>query len=82
MGYTASESEKDKISLAVFFILWQDAGLVKSLAKGDDALKLIGDDPIVCCLERSGYPPWFFRGGTEYDERGGDADRGEDDNEI
>ena len=42
-------------------------------------MKLIGDDPIVRCMERSGYPPWFFTGGADYDERDGDADRGKDD---
>ena len=41
-------------------------------------MKLIGDDPIIRCMERSGYPPWFYRDGTDYEERGGDAGRGED----
>ena len=42
-------------------------------------MKLIGDDPIIRCMERSGYPPWFFRDGTDCDERAGNAARGEDD---
>lgn len=41
-------------------------------------MKLIGDDPIVRCIERSGYPPWYFPGGTDYGERDGEADCGKD----
>ena len=43
-------------------------------------MKLIGDDPIVRCLERSGYPPWFFSGG-DFDERDLEAARGEENDE-
>lgn len=42
-------------------------------------MKLIGDDPIVRSLERTGFPPWFFGGGRDLDERDGETDRGEDD---
>lgn len=32
----------------------------------------IPDDPIVSCIERTGYPSWYFRGGRmiedDYDE--------------
>ena len=41
-------------------------------------MKLIGDDPIIRCMEQNGYPPWFYRDGTDYEERGSDAGRGED----
>lgn len=41
-------------------------------------MKQIGDDPIVRCIERSGYPPWYFPGGIEYDERDGETGRGKD----
>jgi hypothetical protein len=41
-------------------------------------LKLIGDDPIIRCMERSGYPPWFERDGTNYDERDDTVSCGED----
>lgn len=46
---------------------------------GGDAVKLIGDDPIIRCMERSGYPPWQNRDGNESDRRETDASRGEDD---
>ena len=39
-------------------------------------MELIRDDPILRCMERSGYPPWM-RGATQYEERTEDA-RGED----
>ena len=40
----------------------------------------IPDDPIIRCMERTGYPPWFRRGGREYDEERADTEaRGEDD---
>ena len=42
-------------------------------------MREIGDDPIVRCMERTGYPPWFFRGGTDQTERDAETDRGEDD---
>jgi hypothetical protein len=29
----------------------------------------IGDDPIVRCMERCGYPPWMCRDGNDYDEQ-------------
>ena len=44
-------------------------------------MKLIGDDPIIRCMERSGYPPWLNRGGEDYEERDGDAARGKDEDE-
>ena len=50
----------------------------KQKRHGGDGVKLIGDDPIIRCMERSGYPPWFYRSGTDYEERDGEADRGED----
>ena len=40
-------------------------------------MKLIGDDPIIRCMERSGYPPWMLRDGRNNDEER-DEDRGED----
>ena len=40
-------------------------------------MREIGDDPIVRCMERSGYPPWMLRDGVDNEER--DEDRGEDD---
>ena len=43
-------------------------------------MKLIGDDPIVRCMERSGAPPWFFRGGPDKDEQDAESACGEDDN--
>lgn len=30
-------------------------------------MKLIPDDPIVACIERSGYPPWMQDGGDSDD---------------
>ena len=39
-------------------------------------MERIADDPIVRCMERSGYPPWM-RGAGHYEERAEDA-RGED----
>ena len=45
-------------------------------------MKLIGDDPIIRCMERSGYPPWLCLDGRECDEREPGAARGEDDNGI
>ena len=44
-------------------------------------LREILDDPIVRCMERRGYPPWFFRGAEEYTGRDAEADRGKDENE-
>ena len=32
-------------------------------------VKLIGDDPIIRCMERSGYPPWVDPDGNEFDEQ-------------
>ena len=34
-----------------------------------DSVKLIGDDPIIRCMERSGYPPWVDPDGNEFDEQ-------------
>lgn len=39
-------------------------------------MREIADDPIVRSLERSGYPPWFRQGDTDFEER--DWNRGED----
>ncbi len=39
------------------------------------------DDPIVRCMERRGYPPWFFRGAADYRERDAEADRGKDEDD-
>jgi len=39
-------------------------------------LELIRDDPILRCMERSGYPPWMC-GAAQYEEWAEDA-RGED----
>ena len=41
-------------------------------------MREIRDDPIVHAMERSGYPPWFFRGKQDYTERDAEADRGKD----
>jgi len=32
-------------------------------------LKPSRDDPIIRCMERSGYPPWFERDGKDCDEQ-------------
>lgn len=39
-------------------------------------MKLIADDPILRCMERSGYPPWLLGPGTdtEPDEVSGGED--------
>lgn len=39
-------------------------------------MELIRDDPILRCMERSGYPPWM-QGPAQYEERAENA-RGED----
>ena len=36
------------------------------------------DDPIVRCMERRGYPPWFFRGAHDDSERDAETYRGKD----
>lgn len=28
-------------------------------------MRLIAEDPIIRCMERTGYPPWLLPGGTE-----------------
>ena len=38
------------------------------LVRGD-SVKLIGDDPIIRCMERSGYPPWVDPDGNEFDKQ-------------
>ena len=38
------------------------------LVRGD-SVKLIGDDPIIRCMERSGYPPWVDLDGNIFDEQ-------------
>ena len=42
-------------------------------------MKPIGDDPIIRCMERSGYPPWLMGDGTDSEQRAADAACGEDD---
>lgn len=42
-------------------------------------MREIEDDPIVRRMERTGYPPWFFRGGHDYEERDAEADCGKED---
>lgn len=42
-------------------------------------MKSLPDDPVIACMERTGYPPWFFYGKEEGDEdeepdADGDAD--------
>ena len=44
--------------------------------EGGEGVREIGDDPIVRCMERSGYPPWMLRDGVDNEER--DEDRRED----
>ncbi len=39
-------------------------------------MREIGDDPIVRCIERFGYPPWLVRGGRETEEERGEEDDG------
>lgn len=34
----------------------------------------IPDDPIISCIERTGYPPWMCWGGDEDDYEEGDSD--------
>ena len=41
-------------------------------------MKLIRNDPIIHCMERSGYPPWLSRGGGDFTERETDTSCGED----
>lgn len=36
--------------------------------KGGGAVTLIADDPIVRCMERTGYPPWMIYGGKNDEE--------------
>lgn len=35
---------------------------------------LIPDDPIIRCIERTGYPPWYFYGDDEDEEEGDETD--------
>lgn len=42
-------------------------------------MREIGDDPIVRCMERFGYPPWLVWGGKNFEEREAGPARGEDD---
>lgn len=39
-------------------------------------MELIPDDPILRCMERSGYPPWMC--GAKFDEERTEDARGED----
>lgn len=43
----------------------------------------IPDDPIIACMERTGYPPWFFRDGRliEDDDDEYEEDEFEDEDE-
>ena len=45
------------------------------LVRGD-SVKLIGDDPIIRCMERSGYPPWVDPGGNDVDKQEDDDETG------
>lgn len=38
------------------------------------------DDPIISCMERTGYPPWFFYGG--YEEEGEEDEDEDEDSEL
>ena len=40
-------------------------------------MKLIGDDPIIRCMERSGYPPWAEPDGKDFDEQEDDDETGQ-----
>ena len=39
---------------------------------GGRLLELIKDDPIIACIERTGYPPWYRDGEQEDDFEQGD----------
>lgn len=39
-------------------------------------MKLIGDDPIIRCMEYSGYPPWLDPDGNDFDEQEDDDEKG------
>ena len=41
-------------------------------------MKLIADDPILRCIERSGYPPWLSGRGTENETEPEPVPGGED----
>ena len=41
-------------------------------------MKLIADDPILRCIERSGYPPWLLGRGAKYDTEPENDAGGED----
>ena len=34
----------------------------------------IPDDPIIRCIERTGYPPWYFYGDDDNEEEGDEDD--------
>lgn len=36
-------------------------------------MKLIPDDPIIACIERTGYPPWMQNDDREEKENDGDV---------
>ena len=44
----------------------------------ENYLKLIADDPILRCIERSGYPPWLSGRGAETDTEPEEEPGGED----
>ena len=41
-------------------------------------MRLIADDPILRCIERSGYPPWLLRRGAQTDTQPDEESGGED----
>ena len=44
------------------------------------AVTEIPDDPIIRCMERTGYPPWYQRKRPQYEDEQADEDAcGEDD---
>ena len=46
-------------------------------------MEQIQDDPIIACIERTGYPPWFFdRNGKLLGEEEDDEDVQEEDWEV
>ena len=44
-------------------------------------MRLIPDDPILRCIERTGYPPWIRDELEEYDEEDQDDEEEEDEDE-
>ena len=48
------------------------------LKTGETDLKLIADDPILRCIERTGWPPWLLPHAAETDTEPGPEPGGED----